>query len=205
MARGLGREPMSVDPRGRAGAVPGIEIAASYYGLSGTNAAQGSPWRIDTVRTFAMVLVAFASLACDSDSPTAPERGDFEFESIVKVSQSGYDGPLRATLRSPGEWAQAWETLHAGRQPVPPRPSIDFGRSWVVLVAAGTRPDGCYSIDITSVQPSVEGQPVFDVLETQPGPTCVCTQAVTQPAHAVQINHFPRDAEFLERVAELAC
>lgn len=154
---------------------------------------------------FVIAALIVASAACDSDSPTAPERGGFEIESLVAVAQSGYTSPTRLTIRSDAEWRQAWTTLHAGLQPAPPRPVIDFGHSFVVIAGAGTRPDGCHSIAITGVLSSIEGQPVFDVLETRPGPDCVCTLAVTQPAHAVRINRFTGDAEYLERVAELAC
>jgi hypothetical protein len=158
------------------------------------------------MRTLAVVLaLTVVGTACDSDSPTALGDGRFEIESVVKVSHSGYTDPLRATIRTADEWAQVWATLHAGLRPVPPPPPIDFEGTVVVLAAAGTRPNGCYSIDITGVQPSIEGQPVFDVLETQPGPNCVCTEVITRAAHAVRISRFSGEAEFLERVEELRC
>jgi hypothetical protein len=158
------------------------------------------------MRTLAVVFaLTVLGTACDSDSPTALGDGPFEIESVVEVSQSGYTDPQRATIRTADEWAQAWATLHAGLQPVPARPPIDFETTVVVLAALGTRPNGCYSIDIAGVQSSIEGQPVFDVVETQPGPNCVCTEALTRPAHAVRIARFSGEAEFLERVAELRC
>lgn len=158
------------------------------------------------MRTIASLLALSALLAaCGSSSPTAPEADPFELQTVVKVSQSGYHAPLRATIRSPAEWAEAWQMLHRGLQPVPARPPIDFSREVVVIAAAGSRPNGCYSIDLVDVRPSIEGQPVFDVLELQPGPDCVCTQVVTQPAHAVRVTRFSGDAEFLERSAQLSC
>ena len=158
------------------------------------------------MRTLAVVVaLTVLGTACDSDSPTAPRDGLFEIESVVKVSQSGYTEPQRATIRTADEWARAWATLHAGLRPVPPRPPIDFERTVVVLAALGTRPNGCFTIDIAGVQPSIEGQPVFDVLETRPGLSCVCPEVVTQAAHAVRISRFSGEAEFLERVAELHC
>lgn len=158
------------------------------------------------MRVFATIaaLILFAG-ACDSDSPTAPQDGPFELQTLAKVSQSAYTAPALTTIRSAEEWSAAWAALYAGLQPVPTRPEVDFGHSYVVLAAAGTRPDGCYSIEISSVQPSIEGQPVFDVVETRPGPSCVCTQAITRPAHAVRVTRFSGDAEFLERTTELAC
>ena len=141
------------------------------------------------MRTLAsMALLTLVAIGCDSDSPTAPSLdpdAPFVIEPIVQVAQSGYGAPTRQVIRSTGEWVEAWLRLHAGLQPVPARPVIDFDRAFVIVAAAGTRPDGCYSIEITQVRPSIEGQPVFDVVETQPGPDCGCAAVITRPAVAV--------------------
>lgn len=158
------------------------------------------------LRSLLPALLVLAMVGCDSDSPTDPvPDGPLEIQPLAKVSQSGYAAAQRTVLRSTGEWADAWQRLHEGLQPVPPRPNVDFNRSFVVLAAAGTRPDGCYSIEITRVRPSIEGQPVFDVVESKPGPDCACPAVITRPAHVVRVTSFSGDAEYLEFEEELAC
>lgn len=66
--------------------------------------------------------------------------------------------------------------------------AVDFRVAVVVLAAAGTRPNGCYSIEITGVRPSIEGQPVFDVLETRPGANCACTEVITRAARGPHLT-----------------
>ena len=88
---------------------------------------------------------------------------------------------------------------------MPALPEVDFGRESLILAAAGTRSNGCYSIAVSRARLTVEGAVELEVVETSPGPSCVCTQALTQPVHVVRLEPASADATFVERRAQLRC
>ncbi len=153
----------------------------------------------------ALLLAPVLFVACGSGSPTAPEDVAITFETVVNESYSGFSARQRRAVRSDGEWVQVWQTLYAGSSPVPAVPAVDFGRETVVLAAAGERPDGCYSIAITRATSLSDGAVQFEVSETVPGPTCICTQAQTQPVHVVKIARISTRESFVERSFQRAC
>ncbi len=156
-----------------------------------------------TFRALALVSVSVLVLACD-DSPTSPGDGPIAFESIVQSSSSGFVTPRREVIRDAGEWARVWDTLYATVNPRPPRPAVDFDRHMVVLAAMGTRPDGCYKVDVTGI--ALRGQTLeIEVTELGPGAGCVCTQAVTQPVHLVRLDRMAMPESFRVRGRALVC
>ena len=152
----------------------------------------------------ALLLILALPLACSDGSPTAPGTA-LSFEGIVQLSYSGFSDQQMRAVRSGGEWSEVWQTLYAGQSPVPALPSVDFARETVILAAAGTRSNGCYSIEITRASWNRSGVFAFEVLETFPGSTCGCTQAVTQPVHVVRLAAVSAAETFMLRRAELAC
>ncbi len=153
----------------------------------------------------ALLLVAVVSVACDSDSPTGLGDTPLELNTVVKASTSGLTTPVRTTVRASVDWADLWRTLHAGHGTVPALPPIDFDREMVVVAASGTRNNGCFAVEITAATRRGNGQAEFEVEETVPGPTCVCTQATTQPVHVARVVRAAGPESFVERRAELQC
>lgn len=153
----------------------------------------------------ALLLVPALLAACDSSTPTAPRESPLAVETVASAFYSGFTSPRRATLRTAGEWAEAWQTLYAGQSEVPPLPAVDFDRALVVVVAAGNRPTGCYAIDVTGASLRGEGAVLFEVTETVPGPACACTLALTQPVHIVKIPRVAGPVTFVERRFEARC
>ena len=152
----------------------------------------------------ALLLILTLSLACSDGSPTAPGTA-LSFESIAQLSYSGFPVQQMSAVRGEREWHEVWRTLYAGQSPVPALPSVDFARETVILAAAGSRSNGCYSIEITRASWTRSGAVAFEVLETFPGSTCGCTQAVTQPVHVVRLAAVSAAETFVLRRAELAC
>lgn len=153
----------------------------------------------------ALLLVSALFVACSDSSPTSPQAGPIAFETLASASYSGFTAPERRTIRNPQEWADAWQTLHLGQSPMPPLPAVDFDQATVVLVAAGSRPNGCFAIDVTEASVGASGAVELEVTETTPGPSCGCTLAITQPVHAVEIPQVAGPATFVERTAERRC
>jgi hypothetical protein len=103
-------------------------------------------------------------------------------------------------IRDANAWAQLWSELGAGE-----RPDVDFTQNVVVAVAAGQRSTGGYGIAVNEVT-QADGQLIIGVVETTPGPNCITTAAVTQPADVVVIPvAAPRGWSFLERKEIRAC
>jgi PrcB C-terminal len=156
-----------------------------------------------------LLLVAMLLAACSNDSPTAPHQAlhqeGLAFETVVKASYSGFSAPTHLTVRTRGEWQQAWQTLYAGQSPVPALPAIDFEREMVVVAAAGTRSNGCFAIDVTAANRLGNGGVEFELTETVPGPACVCTDALTQPVYVVKVESVPGPETFVEHQSENGC
>lgn len=155
-------------------------------------------------RVLALSFATVLLLACNGRSPTAPEDAVVPFETVVSASVSGFTSSERRAVRSAGEWAEVWQTIHAGQSPVPPVPALDFDRELALLAAAGTRSNGCFTIEFTQAR-TARGILVLDVTETVPGRDCSCIQVVTQPLHVIRIVRLPAPEVFVERRRQLAC
>jgi len=152
----------------------------------------------------ALLLLFLPSTACD-DSPATPGDAALSFETLVQASTSGFSESQRRVVDDAADWAQTWQTLYAGQSPLPALPAVDFGREIVILAAAGPRSNGCYAIEITRVSLTRRRTLEVDVTETVPGPACVCTQAVTQPAHLVKVERVSAPVNFVDRLFQRAC
>lgn len=158
------------------------------------------------MRAFVVLLIAATlALACGDDSPTAPGDVSISFENIVQGSYTGFTEPRRVVVHNQGDLARVWQEFHAGGSPVPGLPAVDFSRETVVLVAAGSRSNGCYAIEITGADLAASGTVRLEVTETVPGSACICTEAITRPAHLVRFSRRAAPVTFVEQVVQRAC
>jgi hypothetical protein len=155
--------------------------------------------------SIAVVAVSLAVASCGSDSPSAGRGADLTLETVARSSYSGFSAAERTVIDSAEQWALLWAELNAGLRPMPPLPAVDFSRQSLFLAAAGTRANGCYSIDITSARATGDGGVALEVTETVPGSSCACTQAVTRPVHVVRIGSPTREAVFGESQRRQRC
>ncbi len=158
------------------------------------------------MRKYVALLVASLSLiTCHRSSPTEFADRPLAFASVAQTSHSGFFEPRRQAVRGQDEWTRIWQGFHAGQSSVPELPAIDFARETVVLAAAGTQSSGCFGVEIEGVTLERNRRVEIDVVETVPGPNCVCTAALTQPAHLVSVGGVFTRAVFDERVRILEC
>ncbi len=155
-------------------------------------------------RLLVLVTVSILALACD-DTPTSPGDSPIAYETVVKSSASGFFTPRREVIRNTEEWVRVWDLLHAGQNPVPPRPSIDFEQEMVALAAMGTWSNGCYRVEITAINLRGTGALEIDVEEFDPTASCVCTLAITQPVHVVRLDRIALAESFRVRREPLTC
>ncbi len=154
-------------------------------------------------RVFALVTITTLTLACES-SPTAPGDAPITFETVVRSSSSGFFTPRREVIDNTEDWDRAWNLLHAGQSPIPPRPSIDFARETVALAAMGTGNNGCFQVDITAIH--LRGARLeIEVTEVEPAASCSCTEVITHPVHAVRLDRIGMPGSFNVRRRTLAC
>lgn len=135
------------------------------------------------------VLVTLTS--CDGDVIITDPDGDVSFQTVFS-SQSSEIRNLRGQLiESQSEWDDVWDEIGRGGPP----PDVDFSRDEVALVAAGERPDGCYSIEIREIELR-SGLLRVDADLLEPGENCLCPDVLVNPVHAVRFRRTGRDADF---------
>ena len=144
-------------------------------------------------------LLAFALLTagCDEDDVifTDPD-GDLAFETVLLTQDSDLDDSLGLVIDDQAEWDDVWDEIGRGGPP----PDIDFRRDELLLVSAGSRPNGCYSLQIRRVRLR-GGLLEVDADLNEPGSGCICPQGTVRPVHVVRIRETGRRADFeIDRV-----
>jgi hypothetical protein len=112
----------------------------------------------------------------------APYGGQLiQIRRIGQYSTSGITTPARLVIRDDSAYANFWTSLGAGA-----RPAVDFSRDIVIVAAAGQRATGGNAIAVERVTRTGDGLAV-EVVESNPGPGCMTTQALTQPVDVVVV------------------
>ena len=126
--------------------------------------------------------------------------GPLEIQRIGQWTRTGVNEARRLVIKDANAWAQFWSELGVGE-----RPAVDFTRDVVVAAAAGQRPTGGHEIAIDRVT-RTDGELTVEVVERAPGPNCMTTASLTQPADVVVVP--AADAQgwrFLERKEIRGC
>ncbi|HCQ28813.1 MAG TPA: hypothetical protein DIU39_00915 [Flavobacteriales bacterium] len=119
---------------------------------------------------------------------------------IVEIAQgqnSGFTKQTFEVIYTKEQFAQYWDTAYKNYLEKPPLPKIDFENENVLLVAAGTKNTGGYTIYINSDKPNVKGQSIlFTVILEKPGKNCIVTEALTSPFRFYSIQKVPGPVGF---------
>ena len=139
-------------------------------------------------------LLAFSLLAagCDEDDIliTDPD-GDIAFETVLLTQDSDISDSIGIAIEDQREWDDVWDEIGRGGPP----PDIDFRRDELLLVSAGSRPNGCYSLQIRRVRLR-GGLLEVDADLNEPGANCLCPDGIVRPVHVVRIRETGRRADF---------
>jgi hypothetical protein len=100
---------------------------------------------------------------------------------------SGYETPATLVIRDSSAWAAAWATVHAGIEPQPALPEVNFAESMIVLAAIGQQPNGGHSVVITSSTFDSTGAVVVRADHRMPGSNCMASMALVQPLDIARI------------------
>ena len=134
-----------------------------------------------------------------------------EFETVFRtVDQSpsgsyGFEESEEFVFNDAEEFSAFWSDLYESRTPTPEQPDIDFENNTVVAVVMGVQPTGGYSIEVQDVGVK-EGVTGIRILETEPGPGCGTTQALTMPFHIIEFsNDLPNEYQFFSQREQVDC
>ena len=141
--------------------------------------------------TFGRLLLALLLAGCDGDIIITDPDGFVSFQTLIQAQTSDITVSRRQLIETSSEWAAVWNEIGRGGPP----PEVDFRRDMVALVAAGSQPNGCFAIEIRSID--VRGSLLrIDADLTEPGPGCVCPTVVVHPVHAVRLREIHREVDF---------
>lgn len=119
---------------------------------------------------------------------------------LASTTDSGLEDSTRLVVRDSAALAAVWPGLALGTRP----PVVSFEGGLVVILGAGRRPSGGYSITADSA--TREGDTLrVHVTTTVPGRGCVTTQALTAPAAAVRVDDSAPVVSFVEATRVVEC
>ncbi len=158
------------------------------------------------------VLVLLALAACTGDTPdrdavtdsTAVDAATGPPITVLGESQqSSWEEAMDVVVTNATSWEAAWSHLHDGVSPPPSLPPVDFVTQRVLIVAAGMRPSGGFSLAMTDHVVSADTIHV-DIAIGAPGAGCGVTAALTAPTLvlAIPIAPGPVVVRRTERVVE---
>ncbi len=103
-----------------------------------------------------------------------------EFVTLARGDHSQIEEPRHAVVRTAAQWSALWRQ-HAG-EGAPPE--VDFTRSMVIAVFAGTRPTAGYGVGISEIEKR-DNRLVVTYREQKPAPDAIVAQVLTTPFHIV--------------------
>lgn len=107
-------------------------------------------------------------------------------------------------VRNSREWQQSWEQLESGRRSQPPILAVDWEADMVIVFALGVRGSGGFDARIERLSTDQETMHVF-ACGQRPGPSCVTTQALTNPYHAITTGRRELPLRLVRRVGIVEC
>jgi len=144
-------------------------------------------------------------------APGASANGgscDTPYTEVLQRQTSGVAVEQYRVIDNIDDWCEFWGQVHSVLFPAPECPVdlIDFDSELVLVAALGSRPNGCYSVDISCINELGQGDDLHvTVTEAVPGQGCVCTQAIVNPVDAVAVDRPVGRVDFFKKTARLDC
>jgi hypothetical protein len=108
----------------------------------------------------------------------------FTPELVLYQHMSGLQDRTLEIVNDEAAWCALWDRIHEWIWPEPPCDTtlIDFETTSAIAVGLGARPNLCYGFSVPLVcEGPGAGQIDMTVVESHPGPGCLCGQAIVQP------------------------
>ena len=161
-------------------------------------------------RVVVVAAVTLLSPRCDgtpSSAPDDPAAATLVDSSsrVYRTLTSGFTAPTELVVRDAAAWREAWGQITGPIVPQPERPAVDFGREAVVVVAAGERWTGGWTVTVDSVAPTNGGGLTVSYTLSGPGAGCVAAQTITSPVDVVRVPRPSGEVRFTSRTVRTPC
>ena len=113
-------------------------------------------------------------------------------------TRSAWTAPGTMIIADAATFRRRWNELFAETTGRPPLPGVRFAADRVIMVAAGTRPSGGYSLRFDSAGVVRDSALIWLSLRTPP-PGCGVTQELTAPAVAIMLPRAPAPLRVITR------
>ncbi|WP_165497815.1 protease complex subunit PrcB family protein [Pseudoduganella albidiflava] len=127
--------------------------------------------------------------------------GTLPFAPLVQDQYSGIAQPRNVVVRDRAGLETLWNAHYLGRSPVPPLPEVDFQRSMVVGVFAGSQAAGCQSAAVATVEGDngkvVVGYEISTLMTVAP-----CAQALGAPMALAVVDRYEGEVAFVDTTPE---
>ncbi len=125
-------------------------------------------------------------------------------DTVYYATTSGVVEPRREVIRSADAWNALWTQITSNLAPAPGPPSVDFSQQQLIVAALGERGTGGYDLEVAAAE-RAGGRLRVVVNEWVPGPTCMTTQALTQPVLVVAAPRAETEVEIVLRRVTRDC
>lgn len=149
------------------------------------------------MRPILIMLLLLAACAPEQDGPR-----ELPFATVEQGQQSAQTERGEVVIRDAESWAELWSLVHAGREPIPDLPQVDFTREIAVAAFMGQRTTGGHSIEIQRAVETDE-EILLVVRESSPPPDAMTTQVMTSPYHIIRMERTDKEIVW-ERSADNA-
>lgn len=124
-------------------------------------------------------------------------RGERVAFTVVDEGDTASDYPDRQGLcvDSLSGWRSLWEQLHRYTIPKPTLPEIDFTQYMLIVVFAGEKRSGGYSVQIQQVRETKQALTVHAVVKS-PDPDQVATAQIVYPYQVVKVPRNELSVKF---------
>jgi hypothetical protein len=126
------------------------------------------------------------------------------FTTISVGSHSGYGSQANLVIQDSQAWIDLWNQHMLFMVEPLPVPEVDFSTNMVVAVFMGVVNTAGYALHIYEVV-ETESTIVVKMERTEPGPSCIVPQVLTQPYHMIQIARTEKPVTFEVTTRILEC
>jgi hypothetical protein len=133
-------------------------------------------------KIFAAVLLGIAVmfiLAGFGRRENSPTAGPVDFQVILSGSYSNATQPRVELVKSERQWDAIWQIAMGREEPLPEKPTVDFGSQYVIAAFMGERSSSGYHIEIDKIEKAGRKLKVHIKNYETPGMLTVMTQPFT--------------------------
>jgi hypothetical protein len=130
-----------------------------------------------------------------------------DFETVIKAQNTAIFQASDFVITNEDDWCDFWDQVYFLRYPPPPcdLTLVDFETEVVIVTALGTKPNGCYNVEIVCIEGDEENNLTVYVRDVVPGPRCFCPMMMVSPVHAVKVARPIGDVEYTHSTTILRC